>query len=224
MPYLKDFRVRSAKPKRAAKGKRRGEISKHCGEIVRTEIADSGVPGLFLVIQPSGVKSWAVRTRLFGKPIKMTLGRAGIISLKDARDRAKAACLTASEGRDPREAKRIARAQAAVSVQPETNPEGESSEITLTDAAAAFKAFPTVRAAALLYRVAHVSTLRRNSQVNTNRELAFMVKHWGNRPLVTIGKRDVIAMLDAAAGRGNSPSITLRRFSGHSWLSAPTAT
>jgi integrase len=40
----------------------------------RFEVPDNGCPGLRLVVQPSGAKSWAVRTRLGGKPVKITLG------------------------------------------------------------------------------------------------------------------------------------------------------
>jgi integrase len=42
---------------------------------VRREIADSGCPGLYLVVQPSGKKSWAMRFRRpSGKQGKLTLG------------------------------------------------------------------------------------------------------------------------------------------------------
>src|SRR5262245_49104038 len=41
----------------------------------RREVPDAGCPGLFLVIQPSGHKSWAMRFRLpSGQPAKLTLG------------------------------------------------------------------------------------------------------------------------------------------------------
>jgi integrase len=42
----------------------------------RREVRDAGAPGLHLVIQPSGIKSWAVRLRRpDGRPAKLTLGR-----------------------------------------------------------------------------------------------------------------------------------------------------
>lgn len=41
----------------------------------RREIGDGGARGLYLVVQPSGVKGFAVRYRLNGKPQKLTLGR-----------------------------------------------------------------------------------------------------------------------------------------------------
>lgn len=51
----------------------------------RQEIADANCAGLYLIIQPSGAKSWALRYRMAGKPKKMTLGNYPAKSLKDAR-------------------------------------------------------------------------------------------------------------------------------------------
>lgn len=42
--------------------------------VTRQEIADAALPGLYLVVQPSGAKSWALRYRQEGKPAKLTLG------------------------------------------------------------------------------------------------------------------------------------------------------
>ena len=40
----------------------------------RREIPDGGCRGLYLVIQPSGHKSWCTRFRFRGAPRKLTLG------------------------------------------------------------------------------------------------------------------------------------------------------
>src|SRR5262249_19838369 len=40
----------------------------------RFELPDAGCRGLFLVVQPSGAKSWAVRYRHLGRTRKLTLG------------------------------------------------------------------------------------------------------------------------------------------------------
>jgi hypothetical protein len=37
------------------------------------EIPDGRMPGLYLVIYPSGKKGWAVRYRMAGRPRKLTL-------------------------------------------------------------------------------------------------------------------------------------------------------
>ena len=41
----------------------------------RREIPDGLLPGLYLVVQPTGAKSWAVRFRANGRTAKVTLGR-----------------------------------------------------------------------------------------------------------------------------------------------------
>ena len=65
------------------------------------ELPDGALPGFYLVVQPSGAKSWAVRYRVAGRPRKLTLGPYPRLTLGDARERARAALRTASEGRDP---------------------------------------------------------------------------------------------------------------------------
>ena len=51
----------------------------------RVESPTGSNAGLYLVVQPSGKRSFAVRTRLAGKPIKVTLGQVGAIDLAEAR-------------------------------------------------------------------------------------------------------------------------------------------
>jgi integrase len=65
----------------------------------RIEIPDSQKPGLYLVIQPSGHKSWAVRYRAGGRPRKLTL--KGFVSLALARKLAQQALDMVGEGKDP---------------------------------------------------------------------------------------------------------------------------
>lgn len=67
----------------------------------RLELPDSTLPGFYLVIQPSGAKSWAVRYRADGKPRKFTLGPYPRLGLGNARERARTALRAVSEGRDP---------------------------------------------------------------------------------------------------------------------------
>lgn len=64
----------------------------------RYEIADSLQPGLRLVVQSSGAKSWAYRyEREDRKGVKVTLGRAagpGALTLQQARDAERRAAFT----------------------------------------------------------------------------------------------------------------------------------
>jgi integrase len=79
---------------------------------VRREIPDAGARGLYVVIQPGGAKSFAVRYRYGGKPRKLTL--TGGISLAAARKAASDALYEVEQGRDPSEAKKFTKAKAAL--------------------------------------------------------------------------------------------------------------
>jgi integrase len=67
----------------------------------RREIPDGLMRGLYLVVQPSGSKSWAVRYRYGGRPRKHTIGSYPVFDLKAARDSASKVLRAVSEGRDP---------------------------------------------------------------------------------------------------------------------------
>lgn len=89
----------------------------------RQEIPDGLLPGFYLVIQPSGTKSWALRYRHEGKPRKMTIGPVIIdrtepidglpalgeaMTLPEARTAARRALQTIAEGIDPGKVKKLA--------------------------------------------------------------------------------------------------------------------
>jgi integrase len=69
----------------------------------RREIPDPGARGLYVVVQPTGVKGFAVRYRFGGHPRKLTL--EGGISLAAARKAAADAMYEVQQGRDPGSAK-----------------------------------------------------------------------------------------------------------------------
>jgi integrase len=79
----------------------------------RQEILDRD--GLYFIIQPSGVKSWALRYRRKGdgKAIKHTLGTFPAITLKAARSLATELRAEVERGADPHGAKVVARRRAA---------------------------------------------------------------------------------------------------------------
>jgi integrase len=72
----------------------------------RREIPDGYLRGLYLIIQPSGAKSWAVRYRHDGRPRKFTIGSYPVFDLKAARDAGSKALRAAAEGRDPASAEK----------------------------------------------------------------------------------------------------------------------
>jgi integrase len=71
---------------------------------VRREVPDS-TPGLYLQLQPSGHRSWAVRYRYNGRPSKLTIGAWPAVSLHDARVAAIRAREAVAKGLDPAAAK-----------------------------------------------------------------------------------------------------------------------
>lgn len=67
----------------------------------RREHPDPAMPGLYLVVQPTGSKSWAFRYRHGGRSRKMTLGRFPAVSLAEARSKAEEALEALDHGSDP---------------------------------------------------------------------------------------------------------------------------
>lgn len=82
--------------------KRKPSRKNKLGELIREEVPDAIVPGLYLIIQPSGAKSWAVRYRWRGESKKLTLGKYPNLGLDDARTDARDALEAVEKGRvDP---------------------------------------------------------------------------------------------------------------------------
>jgi hypothetical protein len=78
----------------------------------RVEVPDGLLAGLYLVVQPSGAKSWAVRYRHAGKSRKHTLGPYPVLKLSDAREQAREVLQRVQKGGDPAREKKIERRRA----------------------------------------------------------------------------------------------------------------
>src|SRR5262245_11587150 len=78
----------------------------------RREISDGG-SGLYLVLQPSGHRSWALRYRFNGTPAKLTLGPWPRLTLAAARKGAADALHELAQGHDPATARADAKLKAA---------------------------------------------------------------------------------------------------------------
>lgn len=143
----------------------------------RQEIPDDLCTGLYLVVQPTGKKSWQVRYRHGGVHRRMTLASFPTLSLAAARVRAREVMAAASEGRDPAEEVKAAKAP---------KPEDDRDKIkTLIGQ----------------YDKRHLKGLKSGDVVR--RELdRFVVKAWGERDIRSITKRDVIDLLDGIADSG----------------------
>lgn len=146
----------------------------------RLEIPDPALSGLYLVIQPSGAKSWALRYRYVGKPKKLTLGKWPLMGVSDARAAASEAIEALEHGTDPAAAKQRAKANR------------RQTELSERD---------KIKTLVALYGKRHLSTLKSGATVQ--RELdRHVVAEWGDRDIQDITKRDVIDLLDEIADSG----------------------
>jgi integrase len=84
-------------------------IKKQALPETRKEVPDGKITGLYLVLQPSGAKSWALRYRAAGKPAKLTLGSYPKIDLATARRKAQEALGEVASGKNPAADKKAAR-------------------------------------------------------------------------------------------------------------------
>ena len=143
----------------------------------RQEIPDDLCTGLYLVVQPTGKKSWQVRYRHGGVHRRMTLAPYPVLSLAEARQRAREVMAAASEGRDPAEEVKAAKAP---------KPEDDRDKVAVLVAQ---------------YDRRHLSKLKSGEMVR--RELdRFVVAKWGERDIHDITKRDIIDLLDGIVDSG----------------------
>jgi integrase len=138
----------------------------------RREVPDGLLPGLFLVVQPSGRKSWAVRYRHAGKTRKLTLGSFPAFDLAAARAAGAAALRSVAQGHDPAVEKRDSKSRSAPS---------DAVEV-------AVERFVTVHAK---------RNMRPRSAREAERALSKIAVRWRGRRLTSIEPRDIIELLDA---------------------------
>jgi integrase len=133
------------------------------------------VPGLQLVVQPTGAKAYRLLARVKGKQQNLTIGNADVISLAKAREEAKRQLGLISSGSDPRKLKQEA-------VQAEAD---------------------TVASVAALFLERHARVRHKDggeeAQWRLSREI---LPRWGTRPIGSITRRDVVTLLDGIVDRG----------------------
>jgi integrase len=173
-------------------------VEKAQGKAARYERPDGRLSGLYLIVQPSGAKSWCVRYRIAGKPQKLTLGGYPAIDLVAARKLAGEALRAVAEGRNPGAERHAARRKAV-----------EDGADTIEDVALKF-----------LERHAKRHT-RESSWRETARILGFAVdpadaaklvrsasggdvlRKWKGKTIHAVKRCDVIELLDGIVDRGS---------------------
>ena len=145
----------------------------------RREVPDAGKPGLYLVIQPSGKKSWAVRYRFRGQSRKYTL--PGFPSLPMAHRQAQVVLDQVAEGLDPAAEKRMSAAP--------------SSDDLFRNVAANFIQRHVKQHNSKRYGRDVVTMLGKD-----------VLPRWGDRRIQDITKRDVLDLTHAITERGGGLS------------------
>lgn len=137
----------------------------------RLEVPDKLLPGLYLVVQPSGRRSFALRTRILNKPVKLTLGQYPALKIEDARAKAREELKRIHAGEDPRDARAVSRANTVAAV---------VDEFVTRYARPRLKAW-------------------REVEVRLKRDL---VRAYGDRPIASLGRADLVRLLDEMGDRG----------------------
>jgi integrase len=151
----------------------------------RVELHDGR--GLYLVIQPTGAKSWAYRYRVGGKSRKLTLGTFPTIDVAKARSLCSAAALKTKAGGDPARDHKSA----------------QSADDTFEKVARLFVeryARPKNRTWAQSARWLGLAAGEGGSLVLTGKGA---IAKWGGRKIGTIQRTDVIRLLDEMVDQCN---------------------
>ncbi|MCP8939402.1 tyrosine-type recombinase/integrase [Alsobacter sp. SYSU M60028] len=149
----------------------------------RREIPDGILPGLYLIVQPSGARSWAVRFRIDGRPRKHTLGAFPTVDLATARELGRAALTKVHAGVDPTDERNERRAAAKAARNATADLMHNVSEEFLKR---------------------HVRTKTRASSARETERIlnVDVLPAWKGRRVQSITRRDVIALLDSVVDRG----------------------
>jgi len=141
----------------------------------RREVSDALKPGLIFRITDRGVKSWSLLYRLKGEQRRDTIGRFPEIGVAKARKLAAGALEAVGQGIDPR------------------------TEKAAVEAAEAERAADTVRAVADRFIATYAAQRRWRDLGQILRNEA--VAAWGDRPVASVTRKDLMARLDQIAAR-----------------------
>ena len=146
----------------------------------RLEIPDALLPGFYLIVQPSGFKSWAVRYRIAGRPRKHTIGPYPLFDLVTARARAREALQLVALGQDPILVKKAT---------------AEAAKVAAED---------RVERVVTLYVDRHLKPNGKPGYAETQEGLLrnHIVPRWGQRRIGDVTKREVVALIDGLTDAG----------------------
>jgi integrase len=137
----------------------------------QTLVWDALVPRFALRLAAGGAQTWLVKYRVNGRARWLTLGTFPLLSLADARAKAKAALVQVAQGVDPAAEKQTAREAI------------------------------TVRELAALYIEKHARPKKRSWKRDEQNLKKYLPKAWANTPAKDITRRQVRELLDSIAER-----------------------
>ena len=144
----------------------------------RVLVYDSQQPRLALQVTDTGARSFILYTRIAGRPVRRFIGKAGVMLVADARQRAGAWLAHIAAGRDPAEVERA------------------------RIAAATPKAVHRFADVAEAFIQRHVAGQRSAREIAANVR-AHLVSRWCRRPIEEIGVDDVVALSEAFRKAGH---------------------
>jgi integrase len=162
-----------------AKGLTAKQVENFKPRATRVELPDAGCRGLYLIIQPSGARSWAVRFRYGEKPRKLTLEPepgAPPLTLAAARRLAADALHRVEQGADPAEQKKREKAD--------------------TEAVQAKLAGDTVENLKVQFIERHAKRQNRSWRQTERIFDQLVLPAWEGRTIHEISKRDVIDLIE----------------------------
>jgi integrase len=170
----------------------------------RREIPDGLLAGLYLIVQRTGSKSWAVRYRRGTRSRKHTLGRYPALGLLDAREQARNALQRVQAGGDPALDKRIERRRAA---------EGKDNFEAVARLFIERHQRPKNRSWREAARLLGIVPDPEKRDSDDPKTFVFakngITAHWRDRKITEIRRADIIALLDDIVDRG-APIIANR--------------
>ena len=140
----------------------------------RIDYHDETLPGLVLRVAASGQKSYSVQYRTNGKRPRVTLGDASLLSLTEARERARKILREVRLGIDPAAEKRE-----------------RDGAITFAELADEY-----------VTRWAKIRKTTKGAREDETRINNVLIPRWGTRAARDVGKRDVIELLDEYTDAG----------------------
>lgn len=155
----------------------------------RVETFDALATGLVLRVTDKGVKSFALVTRIDGRPARITIGQWPRMKIAEAREAARTLLDRVKAGEDPRQDAAKAKEAENASAEARRRAEAEAAK----------------RKVAVLidrFAVDHLSKRRSGAEMLRvlNREIRPL---WGDRDVAEITRRDVNELIDAIAARGS---------------------